>query len=74
MTKEFKTEWRLRSIEERQKKVIDWCKFGTEGEQLRHQHRVKVYNPPVYRRYNYVKNLWKSWEAGSSSYYFRGSS
>jgi len=72
MTKEFNKEWRLRSIEERHKKVIDWCKFGTEEEQLRHQHRVKVYNPPVCRRYKYVKNLWKSWEASASSYYFVG--
>jgi len=70
ITKEFKKEWRLRSIEERKKKVIDWCKFGTEEDQIRHQHRVKVYNPPVCRRYNYVKNLWKTWEAGTPSYYY----
>lgn len=72
LTKEFKQEWRLRSIEERQKKVIDWCKFGSEQEQNRHQHRLKVYNPPVCRRYKYVKNLWRTWEAGASSYYFVG--
>ena len=72
LTKEFKQEWRLRSIEERQKKVIDWCKFGDERDQQRHQHRLKVYNPPVCRRYTYVKNLWRTWEAGASSYYFVG--
>ena len=71
-TLKFKQEWRYRSVEERHKKVVDWCKFGTEEEQLRHQHRVKVYNPPVCRRYKYVKNLWKSWEASASSYYFVG--
>jgi hypothetical protein len=70
LTKEFKQEWRIRSIEERQKKVIDWCKFGDEREQQRHQHRLKVYNPPVCLRYKYVKNLWRTWEAGASSYYF----
>ena len=69
---EFKTEWRLRSIEERKAKVIEWCKFGNEADQLRHQHRLKVYNPPVCRRYKYVKNLWQSWGAGASSYYFVG--
>ena len=72
LIKEFKQEWRLRSIEERQKKVIDWCKFGDEQEQQRHQHRLKVYNPPVCQRYKYVKNLWRTWEAGASSYYFVG--
>ena len=72
MTKGFKTEWRLRSIEERKAKVIEWCKFGNEADQLRHQHRLKVYNPPVCRRYKYVKNLWRSWEAGASSYYLVG--
>ena len=70
--KEFSELWRLRSIEERQKKVIEWCKFGDEQEQQIHQHRIKVYNPPVYRRYKFVKNLWRTWEAGASSYYFVG--
>jgi hypothetical protein len=72
LTKEFKQEWRLRSIEERKAKVIEWCKFGNEADQLRHQHRLKVNNPPVCRRYKYVKNLWQSWGAGASSYYFVG--
>ena len=72
LTIEFKQEWRLRSIEERKAKVIEWCKFGNEADQLRHQHRLKVYNPPVCRRYKYVKNLWKTWEAGASSYYHVG--
>ena len=65
LTIEFKQEWRLRSIEERKAKVVEWCKFGNEADQLRHQHRLKVYNPPVCRRYKYVKNLWQSWEAWS---------
>jgi len=64
---EFKTEWRLRSIEDRQKKVIDWCKFGYEQEQLRHQGRLRNFSNE-----SYTKNLWKSWEAGASSYYFVG--
>lgn len=84
---EFKTEWRLRSIEERQKKVIDWCKFGNEQEQLRHRLRL---NKPVHmpfvrsksiakeeskllkERKEYTKNLWQTWEACASSYYFVG--
>jgi len=72
LTKEFKQEWRLRSIEDRQKKVIEWCKFGDEQEQQIHQHRIKVYNPHVHRRHKFVKNLWRTWEAGASSYYFVG--
>lgn len=71
-TVKFRQEWRYRSVEERHKKVADWCKFGSEEEQVRHQHRIRVYNPPVYRRYKYVKNLWKTWEAGASYYYFVG--
>ncbi len=65
---EFKTEWRLRSIEERQKKVADWCYFGSEQEQLRHQGRLRRFSDE-----SYTKNLWKTWEAGASSYYFVGS-
>jgi len=80
LTKEFKQEWRLRSIEERQKKVIDWCKFGSEQEQNRHQKRLnRVLHMPMIRskvmvkteskmlkeREEYTKNLWKSWEAGA---------
>lgn len=73
LTKEFKQEWRLRSIEERQKKVSDWCKFGNEQEQQRHQGRVEVYNHSGRsKHYKYVQNLWKTWEAGASSYYFVG--
>ena len=86
-TVEFKTEWRLRSIEERKKKVIDWCKFGDKEEQLQHRQRL---NKPVHmpfvrskaiakeeykllkEREEYTKNLWSSWEAGASSYYFVG--
>lgn len=37
---EFKLKWRLRSIEERKKKVIDWCKFGDDFELGRHQERL----------------------------------
>ena len=87
LTKEFKQEWRLRSIEERQKKVIDWCKFGSEQEQNRHQKRLnRVLHIPMIRskamvkteskmlkeREEYTKNLWKTWDAGASSYYFVG--
>ena len=72
LTKEFKQEWRLRSIEDRQKKVIDWCKFGNEQEQQRHQSRLSFSRGGDHRHCKYVKNLWKSWEAGASSYYFVG--
>lgn len=70
MTKEFKQEWRLRSIEDRQAKVIEWCKFGDERGQLRHQGRLRVYTRDI--NSNYTDNLWKSWEACASSYYFVG--
>ena len=88
-TKEFKKEWRLRSIEERKKKVSDWCYFGSNQEQDRHQKRFdKPIHMPFVRskamaeteskllkkRKEYIKNLWKTWEAGASSYYFVGSS
>ena len=73
LTKEFKNEWRLRSIEERQKKVVDWCKFASEQEQKRHQlrlsktqghiedHRKRV--EVASKLDEYVKNLWKPWES-----------
>ena len=85
---EFKTEWRLRSIEDRKKKVVDWCYFGSDQEQDRHQKRLsKPVRMPFVRskeiaeieskllkeRKKYTKNLWKTWEAGASSYYFVGS-
>lgn len=71
LTIEFKTQWRLRSIEERKAKVVQWCKFGDEQEQLRHQRRLQnsVWG------YYYTDNLWKTWEAGAwgrSSYYLVG--
>lgn len=62
VTKEFKMEWRLRSIEDRHKKVCEWTKFGDEHEQRRHQDRLKCSNS------SYTKNLWKTWEASASSY------
>tara|TARA_B100000424_G_scaffold267873_1_gene261556 strand:+ start:989 stop:1756 length:768 start_codon:yes stop_codon:yes gene_type:complete len=67
---EFKQEWRLRSIEERQKKVIDWCKFGNEQEQQRQQTRFRIFTEYSYMNSKYTKNLWKSWEAGASYYYY----
>ena len=88
MTREFKKEWRLRSIEDRQKKVVDWCYFGSEQEQDRHRQRLnKPAHMPFVRsksiaeteskllkeRKEYTKNLWSSWEACASSYYFVGS-
>jgi hypothetical protein len=72
LTIEFKQEWRLRSIEERKAKVIEWCKFGNEQEQRNHQYRLIVRNPSSSYRNDYTKNLWKSWEAGAASYYFVG--
>ena len=69
-TIEFKKEWRLRSIEERKKKVVDWCKFGAEEDQERHQHRLKIRNSSPSYSNEYTKNLWKTWEAGAPSYYY----
>lgn len=71
-TIEFKREWRLRSIEERKKKVIDWTKFGNEQEKLRHQGRLKIINHSSLYNNNYTKNLWETWEACASSYYYVG--
>ena len=64
VTKEFKMEWRVRSIEDRQKKVCEWTKFGDEYEQRRHQDRLKCSIS------SYTKNLWKTWEACAPSYDF----
>jgi len=44
MTIEFKKEWRMRSIEDRQKKVVEWCKFGSEDDQMRHQRRLSNFS------------------------------
>ena len=71
-TVKFRQEWRYRSIEERQKKVVDWCKFGDDFEQRRHQERLTFSNPSPFYKNDYTKNLWKTWEAGASSYYFVG--
>ena len=72
VTKEFKREWRLRSIEERQKKVCDWTKFGDEHEQLRHQGRLRILKENSAVGSSYTKNLWRTWDACASSYYFVG--
>lgn len=72
MTKEFKQEWRLRSIEERKAKVIEWCKFGDEELKQRQQARFRIFTEYSYMNSKYTKNLWKSWEAGAASYYFVG--
>ena len=69
-TIEFKTEWRLRSIDLRQAKVVEWCKFGDAREQLRHQDRLRIFKKEAIVDRNYTKNLWRTWEAGASSYYF----
>ena len=61
MTKEFKKEWRLRSIEDRQAKVMEWCKFGDERGRLRHQGRLRVYTRDT--NSSYTDNLWQSWDA-----------
>ena len=89
MTKEFRTEWRIRSIEDRQKKVIEWCKFGSADDQMGHQRRLSKFygnrragesrsewiekSKELYKiREKYTNNLWRSWEAGASSYYLVG--
>ena len=82
----FHQEWRMRSIEDRQKKVINWCKHGNREEQRRHQDRLgncwvrdgfgnklREKNPDLKdERINYTKNLWSTWDACASSYYFVG--
>jgi hypothetical protein len=72
LTLEFKREWSLRSIEKRKAKVIEWCKFGDEQQQQRHQTRFRIFTDYSYMNSKYTKNLWKSWEAGAASYYFVG--
>ena len=77
-TKEFKKEWRLRSIEDRKEKVIEWCLHGDDYEKDRHQKRLRyILHTPFVRskaiaeaeskmikeREEYTKNLWSSWEA-----------
>ena len=69
-TVKFKQEWRYRSVEERHKKVVDWCKFGDYEDQLRHQGRLRFMNPSKFYDNNYTQNLWKTWEAGAPSYYY----
>ena len=69
-TIEFKKEWRLRSIEERKHQVVDWCKFGAQEDQERHQYRLKIRNPSPSYKNDYTNNLWSSWEAGAPSYYY----
>ena len=70
LTIDFKKEWRLRSIEERKQKVVDWCKVGAQEDQLRHQYRLKIRNPSPSYSNEYTNNLWSSWEAGAPSYYY----
>jgi hypothetical protein len=66
-TLKFKQEWRYRSVEERHQKVVNWCKFGEEEDQLRHQGRLRIVNhSPLYNN-DYTKNLWKTWEAGATT-------
>lgn len=65
MTIEFKNEWRWRSVEERKKKVVEWCKFGDEEDQRIHQGRLIVRNPSTSYKNEYTNNLWRSWETWS---------
>jgi len=66
LTIEFKTQWRLRSIECRKAKVVEWCKFGNEREHERHKHRlIQIYASKFQDCPQYTENLWKSWEAWS---------
>ena len=67
-TIEFMQQWRLRSIELRKAKVVEWCRFGDHDSQRRHQSRLQNSAWGL----NYTDNLWSSWEAGASSYYFVG--
>ncbi len=61
LTKEFKQEWRQRSIEDRKDKVVEWCKHGDSYEQSRHQRRLKNIQGKIHD--SYIDNLWQSWEA-----------
>jgi len=78
ITVEFKKEWRLRSIEDRKEKVIEWCLHGDDYEKGRHQKRLRyILHTPFVRskaiaeaeskmikeREEYTKNLWSPWEA-----------
>ena len=58
----FHQEWRMRSIEDRQKKVINWCKFGEEEERLRHMGRLRFTNPSESYSNDYTNNLWRLWD------------
>lgn len=64
---EFKKEWRYRSIEERQKMVIDWCKNGDEVVHKIHCERLTIRSPTVFYSNHYTKNLWKTWDTWSHS-------
>jgi hypothetical protein len=66
LTIEFKTQWRLRSVECRKAKVVEWCKFGNERGHARHKHRlIQIYASKFQNCPQYTENLWKSWEAWS---------
>lgn len=78
MTIEFKGEWRLRSVEDRKKKVVEWCNFGNGYEQRRRAAMSQRGNtgPGRFRGImecaggpvvpnEYTNNLWRSWEAWS---------
>ena len=58
---EFKRKWRLRSIEDRKRKVIDWCKFGDEW----YQQRLRVDRLRNFSDESYKNNLWSTWDAWS---------
>ena len=45
-TIEFKKEWKIRSIEMRKAKVIEWCKFGDDRSQERHHNRLNIVSMP----------------------------
>ena len=64
VTKEFKREWRYRSIETRKAKVVEWCKFGEVRDQRRHQERLNR-SSGEWNGESYIKNLWRTWEAWS---------
>ena len=64
-TGEFKREWRLRSIKDRQKKVVEWCKFGDDFERLRHHGRLRIINHSDSYSNSYTRNLWATWESWS---------
>lgn len=62
-TIEYKKEWRYRSVTDRQKKVVDWCRYGARGDQIVVRNRLTIRNPSHFYKNDYSNNLWETWNA-----------